>query len=197
MISAREFGIELATHMDKNNPNDFVVCKSVKTYGSLAEMVFRAGDGDYLEIGTWKGASAIIAASTKIEYRLSGMIYCVDHFCGYHNEYIGTQEAMDNFKKYNVLDRINIIVAPARPLPFMKQIRFESAFIDGDHWEDNPYLDFKEIEGQVNKYILIDDYNHDARHTVMENVDRILKDFPIWGISDVMEGHHILLERIA
>jgi predicted O-methyltransferase YrrM len=192
-VDVRKFGLELATRMKEELPKDTVVCRPIETYGMLAEMVHLSGDGNYVEIGTWRGTSAIIAAKTKQEYGLGGGIFCVDHFRGYTGTFIGTDDALANFKRYGVDHMISIKIAESRPFPLNG--KFECAFIDGDHWDLSAYLDFTAIEKQVNRFVLFDDWNDLEGHTVPECVSRVLNDYKNWKVRDQINGACIMLER--
>lgn len=167
-----DFGKTLASEMKASLPGDYVGCKNLGTYGVLAKMVKRAGKGDYLEIGTWRGASAVVAAKVKEEYGIGGRIVCIDHFRGYKNLPSVKHEAESTMKKYEVDDMIDIYERASRPLPAeLKERRFRCAFIDGDHWGDNPYLDFLEIKDLVTDYIMFDDWD-EAHPSVMVAVEK-------------------------
>jgi len=157
---AFDYGTALAEKMKSELPDDYVGSKIMETYGALAQMVFDAGKGDYLEIGAWRGASAVIAAKTKEEYGIGGRIVCVDHFRGYINldgDMIRAQ-AEETMQRYGVDDIIDIYQQPSRPFPeVLKARRFMCALIDGDHWNENPWQDFLEIQGLVDKFIMFDD----------------------------------------
>lgn len=187
-----EFARRLADRMKSELPDDHVGCKDFQTYEILAKMVYECGAGDYLEIGTWRGASAIIAARVKQEYGLAGKVYCIDHFKGYERNgspNIGEADAVANFKRYGVTRRIEIVNSPSRPFPLPDR-QFECAFIDGDHWGENPYLDFVEIKDRVKRFILMDD--HDNEHEdVMKTVVRILQTYPEWKVKEI--GNKCLL----
>ena len=190
------FGKNLATQMKAELPGDYVACFDLGAYGELANMVFMAGSGDYLEIGTWRGTSAIIAAKTKEEYGISGNIVCVDHFKGYTNENSALirSQAEDTMKKYGVFDKIEIFEQPSRPMPLeLKTRTFACALIDGNHWKENPYLDFLEIESLVENYIMFDDYD-DEHKDVMDAVERASKS-ENWSLVST-DNSAAVLERI-
>jgi hypothetical protein len=155
------FGRSLAARMQSELPEDYVGSKNLDAYGVLAEYVFLAGHGDYLEIGTWRGASAIVAALTKERFGLGGSVVCVDHFCGYsgqaENSDVIRGQAETTMRDYGACG-IEIVQAPSRPFPESLGGRlFSFALIDGDHWGGNPRLDFLEIQGRVQKFIMFDD----------------------------------------
>ena len=135
----------------------------------LAEMIANFGDGDHVEIGSLFGASAILAAKVKKEYNLEGTIYCIDPMIFDEHEACirieGTvseklmlrhQEQIfkDNVRKW---DNIKFIRARSYPWPFDKDKKFNTAFIDGWHYDDGPLNDAKTMVDVVDQAILLDD----------------------------------------
>jgi predicted O-methyltransferase YrrM len=171
------YGMKLAEQMKAELPGDYVACKVLQTYDLLDNMVVNAGHGDYLEIGTWRGASAVVAAKAKKRARLSGNIVCVDPFTGYNNIVNPDNvlaQCRETLSRYNVSSRVEIVIAKSRPFPAeLEGRRFTCAFIDGDHWGENPYLDFLAIKDRVDGQIMFDD--HDVGHPeILEAVKKAL-----------------------
>jgi predicted O-methyltransferase YrrM len=160
-------------------------------------MVSKCGDGNYLELGTWRGASATVAAMTKKLFGRGGRVVCVDHFCGYNHEYIGPDAALNMFAKYGVMDMVNVVISASRPFPKTAAgDTFECAFIDADHWGENPYLDFVEVEPMVSRFILMDDC--DPQHEdVQEAVKRISFEFDKTWKRVYARANCALFERIT
>ena len=137
----------------------------------LTSMVANAGDGDHIEIGTLFGASAIAAAMIKKKLGLKGEVYGIDPYDDKvrkesiamlndePNELlVGNLKAVHkNAKLFDV--KVNIIKKYADPWPKeLKDNIFVSAYIDGDHMNDMPYTDFKNLSERVSDYIGFDNY---------------------------------------
>lgn len=135
--------------------------------GILAQMIFYAGDGDHLEIGTLFGGSAILAARIKQHYDLDGVIICVDPLEGYYgigsdpfsNVDISIDVVRENALNFGVLDRI--VIAPFKSNPWFlnPSFRFKSAFIDGDHTHKGCLSDWENCRNRVTDFIMFDDYD--------------------------------------
>ena len=196
VITCFETGKCLAEKIKGENPYDFVGSKDMNLYGDLAEMVSLSGDGDYLELGTWRGASATIAATIKQNLNHSSQVFCVDHFKGYNGEYIGPDAAWNMFERYGVLNYVSMFKSPSRPFPYAAVRTYACAFIDADHWGDAPYLDFKAIESMVHRFILMDDY--DKTHAdLMLCVQRIEEEFSTTWKRLPTNSNSALFERIS
>ena len=196
-MSGEIFGEKLAYELKEAYGDHKFLASDPETYGILADMVIQSGDGDYVEIGTWQGASAIVAALTKKRRNLGGRVYCVDHFKGFNGEfhqpgYVTKEDAEKNIVRFGVMDMVEIHEAGSIPFPIDRQ--FSCAFIDGDHWGDAPYKDFLEIKGRVDKFILMDDYDSD-HEDVQNAVQKIIDNHDDWKVN-VVGDSCILFERI-
>lgn len=162
--------------------------------GVLAQMLFYAGDGDHLEIGTLFGGSAILAALIKQHYDFEGKIICVDPLDGYYGhsldpvtgERVGIDAVKKNAESFGVLDRVKIVSARSNPWPFEIGDRFKSVYIDGDHGYSGCLADWENCRRAVTDFIIFD--NYDRVHT--EVVDVVCEAFgsPKWTpvhINDV------------
>ena len=122
----------------------------------LGSMVYLAGDGDHVDIGTLFGASAIMAARIKKQFELKGTVYCIDPYDsesrkmqtapqpGMAGNLSGTPEELwKNVEEFDLKDRIKLIRSVSHPWPEeLKDHTFASAYIDGDHKGDAPWNDF-------------------------------------------------------
>lgn len=195
LTEAFEFGYDLAKSMKAILPHYHVASGTLETYGVLAQMVHDAGDALYLEIGTWRGASAIVAACTKIEFGLMGTVYCVDDFGGYRLPEDRAElsvtvfaQCVDNMSKYGVMDKIQFIKQLSRPYPDeLWGMQFGSLYIDGDHWGDAPLADFQVYNGHINKYIMFDD--DDEKHDVVQHA------IDVADTASVFHGWHLTLRE--
>lgn len=121
---------------------------------ALSRFIIKAGAGDYVEIGTWHGASAILAALTKRVYQIPGEIYCIDSFGVTHNS--SAKEVMRNAKIFGVDNMIHITVANSHPWPLGDKT-FSFGLIDGCHRGITPFRDFVNMSKRVTNYIMLDD----------------------------------------
>jgi hypothetical protein len=170
-----EFGIKTAKYIADNMrgksghfPNDA---------GLIAQCVKNAGDGDYLEIGTYWGASAILAYLTKVEFGLGGDVYCIDDLqMGVRS--VG--DIMNNAEKFNA--NINLKVCKSNPFPLPGKF-FGCVLIDGGHDFVDCWWDWTNIRRRTTKYVIFHDYDIDHRD-VMEAVCRARDDYYPVRISD-------------
>lgn len=170
LSDAYTFGVQFGEKVIKNINGR--ACGMPHDYGLLAQTVFNAGDGDYVETGTFYGASAIIAAKTKLTFNLKGMIICIDPLEGFYgegrkdgktNDYPTPDKVMKNAFKFKVANKFRLITKPSYPFPDeLKDKKFACAYIDGDHWGDLPTKDWLNLKDRTSKYIIID--NYDATH---------------------------------
>jgi len=135
---------------------------------------FAAIEGDHLEIGTLHGGTAILVALIKRELKLDGKVVCIDPLDGYyagtkfHNDTdpitsvpISADVLYDNISRFDLLDRIEIIQHKSDPFP-LKNRRFASAYIDGDHWGNVPTVDWQNVNRITDRYVIFD--NCDKEH---------------------------------
>ena len=117
--------------------------------GLLCQTVLNSGDGDYIEIGSLHGGSAITSALTKKEFNLNGRVLCIDP---------SPRNIRENAKLFGVENLIDIIVAPSNEVTFNIS-SYSCGFIDGDHRDPRPMKDFVRLKRLVSKYIIFDDYD--------------------------------------
>lgn len=155
----------------------------------MAYYAAKAGSGDHLEIGTLFGGSAIVVALAKRLMGLDGNVYCLDPLDGYYRERFGhitdvvckeheisPDLVMKNAKIFEVEDRIRIIQKKSLPFPDeLRNHRFVSAYIDGDHWDNMPTHDWNNVKKITSKYVIFDNYD-DSHPSVKKACDRALKD---------------------
>jgi predicted O-methyltransferase YrrM len=137
-----------------------------------------------LEIGTSYGASAIAVALAKKAAGIPGKVYCVDPYKesrGYVTQNPGLvpakiSQARRNIKKAEV--DVEIIRAKSHPFPKkLKNHKFVSAYIDGDHTAEWPKWDIAECQKRVEHFIGIDNYEEgypdvmDAVHEAVQDSD--------------------------
>ena len=141
----------------------------------LGSMVYLAGDGDHVDIGTLYGASAIMAARIKERFGLKGTVYAIDPYDPVLREdQAGPQPGMQgklsatpeefwkNVEEFGLKDRIRLIQKKSHPWPEeLKDNVFASAYIDGYHQGTGPWDDFLSLRGRVTKYMGCDNYEEE------------------------------------
>jgi len=125
--------------------------------------ILEAGGGNHLEIGTLFGGSAIAAAIVKKEYNQTGMVVCVDPLVGvYRKDKEVTPETLfRNIAAFDVRDRIMVLANKSEALINLVDMNFTTAFIDGNHLEGGPLLDWKLVKDIVSDYVMFDDWGHE------------------------------------
>lgn len=134
----------------------------------LACMVAQARDGDHVDIGTLFGASALVVALTKKNLGHKGKVYCIDPYIprqmvSYRQDIPeddkeGTPEKlMRNAEALGV--ELTLIQKKSYPWPDeLLNSRFSTAYIDGDHWSEAAYRDFRNVAMRTANYIGFDNY---------------------------------------
>ena len=128
------------------------------------------GDGDHLEIGSLFGASAIVAARTKLSKHQNGKVVCIDPMLTDEQEPYFHVEGMTPVEKLffdnqelifrestKPFSNIEFVRARSQPWPLDPSKRFTTAFIDGWHYEDGPLMDAKIVAKITDVAILLDD----------------------------------------
>lgn len=139
----------------------------------LSDYIIRAGPGDYVEIGTATGASAILVALTKRIFRIPGEVYCIDNF-GFEFNPRGTtpEKVMENAKIFGVDDMIHLYVANSHPWPLGEKT-FVFGLIDGAHRGLTPTKDFINMSKKVTDYIMFDDIGFVSHPAIAMLVSRV------------------------
>ena len=121
----------------------------------LAQAIKNAGDGDYLEMGTFFGGSAILASLTKKHFGIKGGVYCIDDL-----EFFGDDRnaatIMRNAEKMGA--SINLKVAKTSPFPYQGR-RFNVVMIDAAHDLASCLNDWMSARSVSTKYVLFHDYS--------------------------------------
>ena len=137
----------VANMMDNKETNNVEV---------VMEYVLRAGGGNHLEIGTLFGGSAIPVALAKKKYDQTGMVVCVDPLDGYYQDKYPDLSMVDkisntpvtpttlfqNIDTFGVADRVLVLRSKSEAITNLVDMRFTTAYIDGDHWEGVPWDDW-------------------------------------------------------
>lgn len=183
LTEAYEYGVEATRHIIKDIPHGRCILNP-HDGGLIAQAISDAKHADHVEIGTFYGGSAILAAMVKNHFSLHGTIYAVDPL-DRRSDLLpdlgvgGTTSArkvMSNAEYFNVEGRISLITQYSRPWPLVGRT-FATGYIDGDHWHGLPLSDARALMECVGLYILFDDYMHlkpeviEAAHFVNQHPD--------------------------
>jgi len=133
--------------------------------GVLAQVVYNSLHSDHVEIGTFYGGSAILAALVKKRFEMHGKIYCVDpleYRPGLVDDRVTlstatTTAVMENARKFGVEDRIVLVPQFSYPWPLEDKL-FGTGYIDGDHWNGMPLKDWNSLRERVSYAVVFDDY---------------------------------------
>jgi len=149
---AYEFGAKMAHEIDRTIEGGMGAGDG--DCAVLAQAVRNAGDGDYLELGTFFGGSAILASLTKKKYGLKGDVYCIDDMeCLKEKRNAAT--VMHNAEKMGA--SIILKVAKTHPFPWPEK-RFNCSFIDAAHDFVSCLVDWINVRAVSTKYVLFHDY---------------------------------------
>lgn len=150
--------------------------------------------GDYVETGCFFGGSAMIVALAKGDAGVPGRIYTIDPMVlkedWVNHEPLTVRILMENFVKYGVAWRINLILAKSHPLPLPSWVRPKMSFIDGDHNYDPVLQDWQNLRKITEKYILFHDYVKTGGPWpgIKKVVDRIYEKDHEWELIDHVQN---------
>jgi hypothetical protein len=124
-------------------------------------------DGDYIEIGSAYGGSAVLAAKAMGDR--AGTVYCIDPFTGM-NALDGIDYTIrafwDNIFTFGVEQRVVAFYQHNPPFPTAIHYHlFSVGLIDGSHGGVAPFRDFVELDDRVTDYLLFDN----AEYKEVEN----------------------------
>jgi len=138
----------------------------------LAQCVANAGDGDYLELGTLYGGSAILAALTKKEWRFGGEVYCIDNL----QMLSRTRKLIeDNAKKLGV--KIHLKVSDTYPNFPYPNAKFSCVLIDAAHDFYSVWQDWNNAKKVSTKYVVFHDY--DSSHPDIMKAVKMAEWYPV------------------
>ena len=191
-----EYGVEAQKEIEKDIER---ICIFPHDAGILAQVIYNARHSDHVEIGTFYGGTAILAALVKKQFKMHGQIYCVDpfeHRPDAMQDYITddmatTEKVMTNAEKFGVADRIVLVPHYSYPWPIENK-RFGTGYIDGDHWSGDPTKDWKSLKERVSYAIMFDDYVQNKPDVIMA-VNLAMQD-PRWMMIHA-SGSHIIMRR--
>lgn len=148
--------------------------------GRVLTYYFRKLYGIHIDIGTYFGGSAILAALTKPD----GKVITIDSQCTGHwsSKLITQEKVIENFREFNVENRIILVRAFSHPFPVWFEPGPTSIFIDGS--EDDTLSDGGVLHDWENSRLFATQYIffHDCRDEypgVMRTVKKAKED-PFW-----------------
>jgi hypothetical protein len=149
---AYQFGIDMTKKIDQaieggvgSPPDDGAI---------FAQAVRNAGDGDYLEMGTLFGASAILASLTKKKYGIKGEVVTIDDLVMLQSER-NEDTIMRNARLMGA--NITLKIAKTQPFPFPDR-KFNCILIDAGHDICSCLLDWIAAKEVATKYVMFHDY---------------------------------------
>jgi len=160
----------------------------------LAEMAFKMGNRDHLELGTLFGSTAIVVAATKKAFDLDGDVYCVDNFTYLSEDYpVGPELVLANADLFDVADRIKVLRGNTYPLPpDITEHEFGSAYIDAAHDYGHCQQDWTSVK-DISSMVAFHDY--DIAHMGVVSTVRNAMQTPGWWLVHVSHRTAIM-ERL-
>lgn len=161
-------------------------------------------EGDYIEIGTLWGGTALIAALSKEDIFASGNVMTIDRMTGGwwngKDPSVGRQptpgDVLSNFAQFHVAHRINVVMAESDPWPISDSVVPSVVFIDGDHSYEGAKRDWMNVRTRAECYVIFHDYNSDKHPGVKRVVDEIARKDGNWNCIQTT-GTMIVFERAA
>jgi predicted O-methyltransferase YrrM len=142
------------------------------TPDECALLAWLAKDRDVLEVGSWLGRSTIALASTARH------VTAIDWHHGdfYAGEMDTEAEFRQNLARYEVADRVQVVVARVEEVPIQNGI-FGGVFIDAAHDADSVRAHWQIAVDAANEsgWIAFHDY---GRFDVTEVLDELMPDGP-------------------
>jgi hypothetical protein len=158
-----------------------------------------------VEIGTWKGASALFMADICDRFRIAAEIVCVDPYTGGAGAWLHDPDAlmldkgrsgMSELFLANVLrsghqDRITpffVTASTALEVFRRKDIRPDMIYIDGSHLERDVYNDLCGAQEVLREggLIVCDDYKHSRIPGVTRAVEHFMRDNAHYDVIEIM-----------
>ena len=147
--------------------------KEIDNVEVVMEYALRAGGsrgGNHLEIGTLFGGSAIAVALAKKKYNHPGMVVCVDPLNGLYQDRFHDPNMLDtecgvpvtpatlftNIENFGVGDRVMVVRSKSEAIANLMEMKFNTAYIDGDHWDAAPLNDWHLVKDIVDRFVIFD-----------------------------------------
>ena len=201
----------IANYIEKNIHGRAANCIGDVRYNNLEvvmKYVDKAGQGDHVEIGTLHGASAIAAALIMNQRNRPpyDKVMCIDPLNGYYASIAPREDMLDlqsgvpvtskvlydNLWKFGVNPRVIVNSVSSRDAD-LNDWTFSTAYIDGDHQGEAPWLDWLLVKDRTTEYVLFDNYD-DIHPDVCSVCEKASKD-PDWEFVEV-SGITYVLKRV-
>lgn len=191
----------------------------IASWPSVAKGVMRyvasAPPGNHLEIGILHGGTLIMAALIREARGLGGETIGVDPLKGYYPPYnllpkghkppnvswtdteISLDTVTQNLRAFGVENSVKIIREFSYPWPWILHYRnFSSVYIDGDHYNDAPLIDWVNVSRQVVRggIVVFDDCNDNCPG--VQHACDIAEKTPGWEKIAHIENHAFVLRRV-
>ena len=173
-------------------------------HGLFEMVITQLRPATIIELGTWKGASAIHMAKLCRANGIAAQILCVDNFIGFPSFYLNKEKAHKEFKLKGGFPRLywtfmrNVVDAGATDIitPLVQQteqaahicrskrIRADLIYVDGDHSYEGCARDLENFTPVLaeNGVFLCDDYQWEgAKRAIDEYIEKSGGDFVIVG----------------
>ena len=176
----------------------------------LASAVHDAGGGNYLEIGSLFGGSAILARMVMDDLGYEGDVYAVDPFDGYYvgikndnkrliggavdtvsHKSVTIERAQANAEKMGA--KVNFIKGAFKTELLPQALSYSVVYIDGDHWNEGPLNDWNNIKDRADKFVVFD--NCDKGHPAVERAVATAWLDPEWTLT-FKHGITAIMERV-
>lgn len=149
---------------------------------------YAAIPGDYIEIGTLWGGTALIAGLAKEDSGTLGDVYTIDRMRG---GWWDTQDpivkrpptprdVLANLARYKVAYRTHVIMSESHPWPLPASIEPTVIFIDGDHSREGCLQDWHNAKTRARYFVLFHDYASSKHPGVQSAVDAGVITDPDW-----------------
>jgi len=166
----------------------------------LLEIVERAGDGNYLEIGVLHGGSFCSVGILKRLLGHKGKCVGVDPFNGFYFDEtkklidrsgvpVSTNTVIKNLDNFDVK---NFQLIKAKSPEFETTEKFVVAYIDGDHTKQGVLNDWNKVSPLVSRFIVFHDYR--MIDGVTKACDEIASNSKDWSIY-FKTNYVFILER--
>ena len=166
---------EIIAHVHENIEGR--MCDEFDNVWHLARSVQMAGGGNYLEIGSLFGGSAIVASLLMKELGYGGTVYAIDPFDEYYKKTrndggttvgypvdpvsrveVTLERALNNARRLGA--DVQFIKGKASVNNLPRDVQFSVVYIDGDHWNGAPWHDWLLVKDKASRFVIFDNCDH-------------------------------------
>ena len=207
------FGVDIARRFIKNFDDGIFHGRAADggvSLPALSTMIMAAGPGDHVDIGSLFGASSIAAALTKKEAGWGGTVYCIDPYEEREGTGVvlikgrdprtfgGSPEHLEaNVKAAGLEWGKDVILIQKRSHPWpeeLKDEKFTSAYIDGNHVAPLPWQDWENVSGRTSSLLAFDNVEEEYPDVITAFVKA--QQNPDWIIFYKSEIFAVLRRRL-